>query len=242
MIDVAELRRLRRVARVDFWIAVAAIVGVLSAGVLAGVVIGVALSLVWLIHVATTPRSRGSAGSRARRSSATPTSPGDETFDGMIILRLDFGLSFATAEALEERVRALLDAEPSRAPSCSTSPAWTSSTPRARRSWARSAGSPDAVRRDAAHRARSSRRSARCSSPTACSTDRRRRHLREAAGRRQPNSVSAGSRSPRSSARSTSTHAMPRASASTRAWGLTICAASMPRQSALPGSSRIRSR
>ena len=32
MIDVAELRRLRRVARVDFWIAVAAIVGVLSAG------------------------------------------------------------------------------------------------------------------------------------------------------------------------------------------------------------------
>ena len=55
MIDVAELRRLRRVARVDFWIAVAAIVGVLSAGVLAGVVIGVALSLVWLIHVATPP-------------------------------------------------------------------------------------------------------------------------------------------------------------------------------------------
>ena len=45
MIDVAELRRLHRVARVDFWIATAAIVGVLSAGVLAGVVIGVALSL-----------------------------------------------------------------------------------------------------------------------------------------------------------------------------------------------------
>ena len=53
MIDVAELRRLRRVARVDFWIAIAAIVGVLSVGVLAGVVIGVALSLLWLIHVAT---------------------------------------------------------------------------------------------------------------------------------------------------------------------------------------------
>ena len=58
----------------------------------------------------------------------------------------------------------------------------------------------------------------------------------------QANRVSAGSRSPRSSARSTSTHAMPRASASTRACGLTIWAASTPRQSALPGSSRIRSR
>ena len=56
MIDVKELRRLHRVARVDFWIAAAAIVGVLSAGVLTGVVIGVALSLVWLIYVATSPK------------------------------------------------------------------------------------------------------------------------------------------------------------------------------------------
>src|SRR3954453_14792240 len=49
MIDGAELRRLYRVTRFDFWVALAAIVGVLSAGVLAGVAIGVALSLVWLI-------------------------------------------------------------------------------------------------------------------------------------------------------------------------------------------------
>ena len=55
MIDVAELQRLRRVARFDFWIAVAAILGVLSVGVLAGVVVGVALSLAWLIHVSTSP-------------------------------------------------------------------------------------------------------------------------------------------------------------------------------------------
>ena len=38
MMDVGEMRRLWRVKRVDFWIAVLAIVGVLSAGVLAGVV------------------------------------------------------------------------------------------------------------------------------------------------------------------------------------------------------------
>ena len=75
MIDVAELRRLRRVARFDFWIAVAAIVGVLSSGVLAGVVIGVVLSLGWLVYVATRPpmpllgREAGH-----RRSSATSTS------------------------------------------------------------------------------------------------------------------------------------------------------------------------
>ena len=55
MIDVAELRRLHRVTRFDFWIAVAAIVGVLSVGVLAGVVVGVVLSLGWLVYVATRP-------------------------------------------------------------------------------------------------------------------------------------------------------------------------------------------
>ena len=95
MIDLQELRRLRRVARVDFWIAIAAIVGVLSAGVLAGVVIGVALSMVWLIHVA-----------------AKPVIPRIDGPADMIILRLDFGLSFATAEALDDRLRPLLDAEP----------------------------------------------------------------------------------------------------------------------------------
>ena len=110
MIDVAELRRLRRVARVDFWIATAAIVGVLSAGVLAGVVIGVVLSLLWLIYVATSPRIpllTRQPGTEVFRDAEEGS--GDETFDGIIILRLDFGLSFATAEALEERVRELID-------------------------------------------------------------------------------------------------------------------------------------
>ncbi len=55
MIDVAELRRLRRVKRIDFWIAMAALLGVLSAGVLLGVVIGIVLSLVWLVFVTTQP-------------------------------------------------------------------------------------------------------------------------------------------------------------------------------------------
>ena len=55
MMDVPEMRRLWRVKRVDFWIAVLAIVGVLSAGVLAGVVIGIGLSLAWLLYVSATP-------------------------------------------------------------------------------------------------------------------------------------------------------------------------------------------
>ena len=39
--------------------------------------------------------------------------PGDETFPGITVLRLDSGLFFATAEALDDRVRAVIrDSEP----------------------------------------------------------------------------------------------------------------------------------
>ena len=106
MIDLGELRRLYRVTRFDFWVAVAAIVGVLSAGVLAGVVIGVALSLLWLIYVATTPPMPllgREAGTQVFRD--LEENPDDETFPGVPVVRLDGGLFFATAEALEERIR-----------------------------------------------------------------------------------------------------------------------------------------
>ena len=55
MIDVPEMRRLYRVKRFDFWIAVLAILGVLTTGVLGGIVIGVVLSVLWLIYVTATP-------------------------------------------------------------------------------------------------------------------------------------------------------------------------------------------
>jgi anti-anti-sigma factor len=110
MIDVPELRRLRRVAPFDLWIAVAAVVGVLSSGVLAGVVIGVALSLGWLVYVTTRPPMPllgREAGTQVFRD--LDSNPDDETFPGIAVLRLDGGLFFATAEAVEDRVRALAE-------------------------------------------------------------------------------------------------------------------------------------
>jgi SulP family sulfate permease len=113
MIDIAELRRLYRVARFDFWVAVTAIIGVLSAGVLAGVVIGVVLSLGWLVYVATRPPMPllgREAGTQVFRD--LDENPGDETFPGIAVVRLDGGLFFATAEALEDRVRELTEDGP----------------------------------------------------------------------------------------------------------------------------------
>jgi sulfate permease, SulP family len=66
---------------------------VLSVGVLAGVVIGIALSLAWLVHVTTSP--------------AMPLLARD---DGVAVLRLDGGLFFATADPLHDRLREVAEA------------------------------------------------------------------------------------------------------------------------------------
>src|SRR5262245_11664792 len=117
MIDVPEFRRLHRVARFDFWIAIAAVLGVLSAGVLAGVVIGVVLSLGWLVYVATRPPMPllgREPGTQVFRD--VVENPADETFPGIAVVRLDGGLFFATAEAVEDRIRGLAESgEPIRA-------------------------------------------------------------------------------------------------------------------------------
>ncbi len=113
MIDLPELRRLRRVTPFDFWIAIAAIVGVLSAGVLAGVVVGVVLSLGWLIYVATNPpmpQLGRESGTQVFRD--LDEHPADETFPGIVVLRIDSGLFFATSQALDDRIRALTDDDP----------------------------------------------------------------------------------------------------------------------------------
>jgi len=67
MIDVPEMKRLLLLNRVEFVIAVAALLGVLTFGVLWGVFIGVALSIPWLVEVSSRPNiaelGRGPQGS-----------------------------------------------------------------------------------------------------------------------------------------------------------------------------------
>ncbi len=106
MMDVPEMRRLFRVKRFDFWIAVVAVIGTLVFGVLAGVIIGIGLSLLWLISVATRPSMPllgHERGTQVYRE--LDEHPADEQIPGVVVLRLDGGLFFATSDALEDRVR-----------------------------------------------------------------------------------------------------------------------------------------
>ena len=108
MMDVKEMRRLRKVARVDFWIAIAAILAVLTAGVLAGVIIGVILSLGWLVYISATPEMPvlgRQPDSQVFRS--IELYPDGETYPGLLVIRFDAGLFFASSDALEDRLREL---------------------------------------------------------------------------------------------------------------------------------------
>jgi anti-anti-sigma factor len=107
------MRRLARVQKVDFWIAIVALVATLVFGVLAGVVIGIVLSLAWLVAVATHPempslgRERGTQVFRELNGN-----PGDEVLPGVAVIRFDGGLFFATADALEDRLREVIHDNP----------------------------------------------------------------------------------------------------------------------------------
>ena len=113
MMNVPEMRRLARVKRFDFWLAIVAILGTLAFGVLAGVVFGIGLSLLWLIAVTTRPAMPV----LGRRAGTTvfrelDEHPDDEQFSEVAVVRLDGGLFFATSDALDERVREVIGASP----------------------------------------------------------------------------------------------------------------------------------
>ena len=113
MMDLPEMRRLFRVKRFDFGVAVAALLGALVFGVLAGVIIGVALSIFWLIKVSTRPHIPTLArepGTDVYRDLADH--PDGEVVPGIVVIRMDGGLFFATSDALEDRVREVIHEDP----------------------------------------------------------------------------------------------------------------------------------
>ena len=111
MMDVPELRRLFNIKRSDFWIAIAAVAGVVLAGVLAGVLIGVILSLFWLLRVVTSPAvlPLGRApGTHVFRD--LENYPDDQQIPSVLALRLEGALFFVTADSLEDRIHHFVQA------------------------------------------------------------------------------------------------------------------------------------
>ena len=127
LVKVKELRRLWRLHRGEFFVAAAALLGVLGAGLLKGVLVGAIISLVLLIrrvsspHVAFLGRIPG-----ARRYSDLSRHADNEPTPGVLAFRVESGIVYFNAEHVFDTVLARIDAtrEPLRLAICdlSTSP------------------------------------------------------------------------------------------------------------------------
>lgn len=105
LIDIAALRRLWRVSRREFAVAIVAFVGVLLLGILKGVMLAVVVSLVILLsaascpHVAILGRIPGT-----RRYSDAERHRGNELLPGLLIFRVESSLLYFNVEHVQNVV------------------------------------------------------------------------------------------------------------------------------------------
>jgi SulP family sulfate permease len=114
LVDIKALRRLRRVDKTDFVMAVLCFAGVLVFGLLIGLAIAVVLSLLALVYRAYRPsyavlgRAPGAVDDERLRFRGVEDHPDAETFPGLVILRVDGELFFANARWFRDVVRTLV--------------------------------------------------------------------------------------------------------------------------------------
>lgn len=110
LIKPVDFRDIARVRRTEFLWALAAFAGVMLLGTLKGILVAIVVSLVALAQQAADPpvrmlgRKRGTNVFRPRSSEH----PDDETFPGLLLLRVEGRLFFMNAERVAEKIRPLI--------------------------------------------------------------------------------------------------------------------------------------
>jgi len=113
LLKLSTLKQLWRGDRAEFVVAIAAILGVLTSGLLRGVMIGAVISLVQLLRAASRPhvaflgRIPGT-----RRFSDRERNPDNELIDGVLIFRPESGLVYFNVDHVCEVIRRRVRAEP----------------------------------------------------------------------------------------------------------------------------------
>jgi len=109
LVNIAELRRVWKLSRLEFWVAIAALVGVLLFGILKGVLFAALFSMILLIrraahpHVARLGRVPGT-----RRYSDCERNPENESVPGTLIIRTESSLLYFNVSHVRDRFDQLL--------------------------------------------------------------------------------------------------------------------------------------
>jgi len=111
LIRPAEFKAILKIRRTEFIWALTAFAGVVLLGTLKGILVAIAVSLIALAYQEANPpvyelgRKPGTNVFRPR----SVEHPEDETFPGLLLLRLEGRLFFANAEHIGQKIRVLLD-------------------------------------------------------------------------------------------------------------------------------------
>lgn len=113
LIEVDELARLWRIRRMEFLVAAATTVGAVVIGLLEGILIAVALSVLDFVRRAARPHDAIEGRIRGRHGFFdTARYPDASTEPGFVLYRFDAPLFYANTERFFERARELIDATP----------------------------------------------------------------------------------------------------------------------------------
>jgi high affinity sulfate transporter 1 len=114
LMDVGELRRLFGLRRVDFWVALIALLGVVLLGVLQGLVLSVVIALLGFIYRASRPHFSVLGKVPGERVYGDiERHPGSQDVPGLLIVRPDAPMFFANASLLRDELRKLVqDCDP----------------------------------------------------------------------------------------------------------------------------------
>jgi SulP family sulfate permease len=110
LIRPGEFRAILKIRRMEFFWALAALAGVVLLGTLKGIIVAIVVSLVALAYQAANPLVHV-LGRKPGTNVFRPLSsdhPEDESFSGLLLLRLEGRVFFANAERIGEKVRALI--------------------------------------------------------------------------------------------------------------------------------------
>ena len=111
LLSTTDFRSILEVRRTEFLWALAACAGVVLLGTLQGILVAVAISLLTLFYQANHPlvyAVRRKPGTDVFRPQSADH-PGDETIPGLLIVRTEGRMTFASAPQVRERLRALVD-------------------------------------------------------------------------------------------------------------------------------------
>ena len=111
LIKIKELKRILQLSKMEFGIAIIALVGVLYFGILKGVILAVILSLLFIIRKTANPTVAvlGKIGDKQAYSDIS-RHPDNKEIPGLLILRVESSILYFNAEDILHKITAALDA------------------------------------------------------------------------------------------------------------------------------------